>query len=58
MKIYFPYQPLYSNSFSPEEQAQRQAIADRINRTTNRVADTREIVNAFTVLLKREDLLP
>ncbi len=49
----FPYQPLYSND-DPIEQAKRQTEADRVNRETNRTLDTRELINAFTVLVKRK----
>ena len=57
MKYYQPYQPLYDNSSPPEVVARRQAEADHINRTTNRVVDTDATMKAFKQLLKREGIV-
>ena len=51
LRIAVPYMSL-TISGDDEGNAQRQAEADRINRTTNRVVDGREVVNHATQLLK------
>ncbi len=51
-----PYQRLYCNSDSPEEQAKRQAEADRINATTDRTIEVTELIRDFEKLLKREGI--
>lgn len=55
MRFYFPYSPLYISG-DDAGNALRQKEADRINATTDRSVDTREIVNRFTYLLRREKL--
>ena len=57
MKYYSPYLPLFDNG-DPEGQALRQAEADRINATTNRVFDTDDIIGPFTQLLWRNKAVP
>lgn len=57
MKYHFPYSPLYISG-DDQGNAQRQAEADRINATTNRMVDTTEVVTAFEGMLRREGLAP
>jgi hypothetical protein len=56
VKYYQPYIPL---TVSGDEQGnvERQAAADRINSTTNRMVDGAAVVKAFEKLLRGNDLV-
>lgn len=54
MRLHCPYIPLHV-SHDPEGNARRQREAARINEQTNRVLDTREVVNRTVDVLRRVD---
>ncbi len=57
LRYYAPYIALFISG-DDEGNARRQAEADHINRTTNRMVDGREVVNAFVALLHRNGIKP
>lgn len=55
MRYWQPYIPLHIAG-DDAGNARRQSEADRINATTERMVDGREVVKQFTKLLNREGL--
>lgn len=54
MRLHFPYSPLHISG-DGQGNVQRQAEADRINRTTDRTVDAAEVVEAFGKLVAHLD---